>query len=356
MKINLKIKSKKTKGVIASSFVMFLQGWEGVILMTFALLATFAGIISSPAFAAASLFAKEVFTLTLSILIFGNKNLLQIIKKGFTKIGMQYSLGFIIGSSLGGLFYILAIAMAGTGYGQMLTSMYPVFTILIVKTLFKDQKITPIVWLGIVLTIIGGALFISLPPLLEGSNFGYKQIIGILFGAITALCWSVEGIIINKIQRQNSAWKDSELIIWKTISTFLFISIIIMPITSFWNNPYKITGDMFSNWKALLITISLSVNLIFMRILYTYSINNAGVQLTSIIDTNNFLVGPLISAIIFSISKYEYNDGNHRLIYESIAWWSWLMVIPILIGVLLVVYNSSKKSTNKINTLLDHEK
>lgn len=341
--------TKHKKGIIASFGVMLFQGWEGIIIMLFGLIAVFAASFQSVQFIAASLWAKEAFTLVLSIIIFGNKRLIKIVKNGLSWTGFSYAIGFIIGSGLGSIFYMLAIMNAGTGYGLILTSLYPIFSYILLKIFFKE-KTRPIIWIGVVLTLVGGALFILLPSLLDSNKgFEWKHIIGVAFGAMTALCWSVEGLIISK--QSESKWTNKDLVVWKSIVVFMFISIVVMPFSMIFGNSFSLFGKIMANWESLLITVGLAVNLVIMRLLYTYSINNAGVKTTAIIDSNNYLVSPIISLILFYTINPLINDGSGTSLYEPIVWWSWLLVIPIVIGVFIVIYFNKKHIQE-----LDHER
>lgn len=342
--------TKKRKGIIASFGVMLLQGWEGTIIMLFALVASVVGFMASPAFAAASLFAKEIFTFILSVLFLGNKNIVNIVKKGFTKSGLRYAVGFIIGSSLGSIFFIIALGLAGPGYGTILTAMYPIFTSLLLKIFFRE-KANKIVWIGIVVTIVGGAMFMTLPSLLQGEEFETSKLIGIGLGAVTALCWSIEGVIINTAHKFKTEWDDKELAVWKSTVSLIFIAIAIMPISMAFDNSYTIFANIFKSWKAIIIVIALALNLVLMRIAYTYSIRQAGVRLTSVIDTNNFLVTPIISTIIYYAADIYYSNDPTSEIFQANIWWSWFLLIPIFIGVYMVITNSDKEIE-----ILDHEK
>ena len=340
---------KHKKGVIASLGVMFLQGWEGIIIMLFGLIAVFAVSFQSVHFVAASLLAKEIFTLLLSVIFFGNKRLVKIVKNGFSKVGALYAIGFIIGSGIGNVFYMLAIMFAGTGYGTILTSLYPIFSYILLKIFFKD-KTRPIIWLGVVITLVGGALFILLPSLLN-SNKGLKlkHVLGIVFGAMTALCWSIEGLIIGK--QSKNKWSNKDLLVWKSIVVLIFIASIIMPLAIMFGNSFLMFSKIMSNWKSLIILVILAINLLVMRLLYTYSINNAGVKTTAIIDSNNYLVGPIISIILYYTIDPLMNGGLNVSLYKPIIWWAWFLVIPIVIGVFIVIYFNKKHIKE-----LDHER
>ena len=340
--------TKHKKGIIASFGVMLFQGWEGIIIFLFGLIAIFAALFKSVEFIAASLLAKEMFTLVLSIIIFGNRRLVKIVKNGFSKTGALYAFGFIIGSGLGNVFYMLALTYAGTGYGLILTSLYPIFSYILLKIFFKE-KTKSIIWIGITITLVGGILFTLLPPLLDSSSeFGFKHILGIIFGAVTALCWAVEGLIIGK--QSESKWLNKDLVVWKSIVVLVFIVIIIMPLAMFSGNSFAVFGKIMSNWKSLLIIGILAINLIIMRLLYTYSINNAGVKTTAIIDSNNYLIAPIISIILFySINPLIFGTSNS--LYIPIIWWAWFLIIPITVGVFIVIYFNKKHIQE-----LDHER
>ena len=338
-----KLKSRRKRGMAASGAVMLLQGWEGIILTFFALIAFFAGVLTSPAFAAASLFGKEIFTFIITVLVFGNKNLLKIYKKGFTLSGLKYGIAFILGSSIGGVFFILSIALAGPGLGTVLTAMYPVFTTIILRVFFKDKSNKKVLF-GIFLTIIGGGLFLLVPPLMDGEGFSSEKMLGMAFGAITALFWSLEGVLISKVKKNSQNWSNRELAVWKSTVSLLFIGIIIMPLGMIWENSYNIFANIFSTWEAIVITFALAINLITLRILFTYSIRNAGVKVTSVIDTNNFLIGPIFSIILYSMFSLTYANDPSKQLFQPIVWWSWLMLIPILVGVIIVVLFSEEKT------------
>lgn len=335
--------------------VMLLQGWEGAIIMTFALVASLVGILNSPAFASASIFTKEIFTFVISLLLFGRKYLRKVLRKGLTKVGFKYSIAFIIGSSIGNIFYTLALFLGGPGYGTVLTAMYPIFTAILVRIFFKEKS-TPIAIIGIIITVLSGAVFVSLPALINHSNnhssFDSTKIIGISLGAVAALCWSLEGVILSHINRNHPSWNDRELAIWKSMVSFVFILIVLLPITMSFGNSFEYVGDILSSWKSILISLALGINLVILRVLYTKSISLAGVRITSIIDTNNFIVTPIISTIIYYTSKITKLDGS-GYIYEPTEWWAWLLIVPLLFGILLVILFN--KHDDEIE-IIDHEK
>ena len=338
----------KKKGIFASIIVMLFQGWEGIILTTFALVAAFAGILASPAFASASLFAKEIFTFIISAVILGNKKIIQIFKKGFTRTGAIYAVAFIIGSSIGSLLYIISVMMAGPGYAGILTATYPVFITILLR-IFQKEKSSKIIIFGIVLTITGGVLFLLLPSIATNDGIKTEKIIGMSLSLFTALCWSIEGVIINFANKRKIKFSDRDLSVWKSFVSLVFISIVIMPISMMWGNSYIIFKNIFTSWKGILIILALAINLIVMRVAYTYSIRNAGVKITSIIDTNNFLVGPIIASILSVFAITYINDPN-RYLFNPIIWWSWFLLIPIISGAFIVIYFSGTKK------VLDHEK
>ena len=341
--------TKHKKGITASFVVLLLQGWEGIILRLFGLIAIFAASFEEFHFISASLLAKEAFTLVLSIIIFGNKKLLSIVKNGWSKTGAIYAFGFIIGSGFGNIFYMLAIMKAGPGYGPILTSLYPIFSYILLKIFFKE-KTKKIIWCGIAITLMGGALFTLLPSLIESHNkFELKHVIGIIFGALTALCWSIEGLVIGK--QSKNGWSNRDLVVWKSIVVFIFIAVAVMPFAMLFGDSFSEFGKIMSNWKSLLIIGFLAVNLVVMRLLYTYSINNAGVKTTAIIDSNNYLVSPVISIILFYSINPIINDGANIPLYDPIIWWSWFLIIPIIIGVFIVIYYNNKHIQE-----LDHER
>lgn len=131
---------RKILGFGAAGATALLQGFEGILFLLFALVFT-KNLFESVGFATGSLFLKELVTLFFMLIIINPSKFWKTIKllknKKETRIFLYAGL---FGTSLGNLFYIMAIQFGGAGYGVVLTSFYPIFSIFIIKLLMKSRE------------------------------------------------------------------------------------------------------------------------------------------------------------------------------------------------------------------------
>ena len=134
-------KTKKSKkiGVTAATGVAFFQGFEAILFNVFIFVFATA-VLESNAFGAAVMAGKETIGIILAIIIIGPKVFIGLFKKLKSKEGLFYGIAAGIGTTFGNLFYILAIVNAGSSYGVILTALYPIMSLLLMKFIVKRRS------------------------------------------------------------------------------------------------------------------------------------------------------------------------------------------------------------------------
>jgi len=89
-----------------------------------------------------------------------------------------------------------------------------------------------------------------------------------------------------------------------------------MPLMMIFGNTFKFYGDIFSDYRTLMITAAISVNIFILRLLHTYALKTIGPKLTATIDTNNFLV-PTIFAEFFQFLNLR--NSEHELLFQPVV-------------------------------------
>ncbi|MCC3161054.1 MAG: DMT family transporter [Mollicutes bacterium PWAP] len=344
---NTKIIKKNRKFGISMSFsVLFLQGLEGFLLPLFGIL-TFTILIdvTSPIFSIIYSIIKEV---VISLIMIVSMPVIFIKSTRFlkNKIGLFVLIAGALGTFFGNIFYILAISIAGSGYGSTLTSFYPIFTLFLSFIIFKE-KTNWKVFIGIGITILGGALFVLLPSLIESQKVTPKVILGMFFGMISGAFWAVETIFVKKSmivsEKKNLPIKNLEIISIRTLGVLISTVLISLPISFAFGDSPLVFKSILTSYQVDLLIIGISIFVFLLRFVHILSIYHVGVRVTSSIDTNNFLIPALLSFI------FQYFGGEIGTIYsqEAPVWWSLLLFIPIAIGVFLVVFFSEKEKDPK---------
>ncbi|NQZ65651.1 MAG: EamA family transporter [Mycoplasmatales bacterium] len=337
---------RKKIGIVSAFLTMTLQGFEGIFVALIGLV-FISSISENPSFSGATLLGKEIFGVILTFLIFGPKVYKNVLKKIKSKAGLYYFLSGSIGTTLGNALYILAVNVGGTGYGIILTGLYPIFSLLLIKFVLKKQT-NKMVWVGVTISIIGSILFILLPSLISGSGVGPSQIVGMIIGGLAALFWAIEGIFISKASKlKENNFNDKEKIVARTSSSLISTLIFIMPFTYIWGNSFYYFSELLIHWESLLILIAFALNVIILRYVFNISIEYAGLHNSAVIDSNNFLITPLLSIFLAYSTQLVNPDGMP--LFEPIIWWSWLLIIPIIIGTSIVLkYNDNKELEKNI--------
>ena len=335
----MRTKSQTKKGVIFATSVAFLQGFEGLIFNLFILGFT-AAIMNTPEFAAASLGLKETFTLLITLIIMGPKVIKGAISKIKTKQGLYFLLAGSLGTAFGNFFYILGIALAGSGYGVVLTAFYPIFSMLLMK-FYSKEKENKLVWLGLVISVISGLLFVFVPVMVNGGKFEVKTLLGMLMGLFAAMFWAIEGFFIKKGMdvKGGLPFTNSEIVLSRSSSSLLTTMIVIMPMMMIFGNTFSLYGQILVNWKTALVAFIMVANLIVLRFIHIHAISLIGPKLTAIIDSNNFLIPAIFVEVLQFIPGIVGNQFEAGIVH----WWAFILMIPIAIGVFMVIHFRDKK-------------
>ena len=338
-----KTKNRKL-GFFSASGVAIGQGMEGI-LFQFLFIAFAVKIVENNAFGTAVMAFKETLSIFLSLLIFGPSLFWTVIKKFKQKQSWYFIAASMFGTSVGNILYILAVAQAGSSYGVILTAMYPIFSMLLIKFLLREKENWK-VWLGAFITVVSGILFLFLPTVFDSKEgFTGKRFFGMILGLFSALFWAVEGIFLKKgmnlkLPKGVKHFTNSEIVVTRNIFSCLSTYVIIIPIMFSFGNTFTFLNKILFNWQAILIVSSISVNIIILRIMHIHAIDSIGPKLTATIDTNNFLVPTLLAEILQFIPIV---NSNNQPIFEPVIWWAYLLIIPIAIGVAMVVYFNEDK-------------
>lgn len=333
-------KTKKIKGVSAAGTVALLQGMEGILFTVLGLFFVF-DAVSSPEFSAAELALKETLCFVISILVFRKKAIGAFRALKHKKGLYMFASGTM--TALGNLFYILGIAFAGASYGVILTALYPVFSMLLMRFLFKDKQSWK-VWSGAAVAVAGGLLFVSLPAIFDKGEFNTHVILGMMFGLIAAFMWALEGMLIKKsIDRGGKNLHVHEQVLLRTFSTSLVTVAILMPFMALpcfhdsHHSSFYWFDKLITDYRTFLIVFATASAIIVLRYVHLYAIKAIGPKLTAIIDTNNFLV-PAFFSLFLQFTNAHYYGSPDKILFDPIIWWSWFLLVPIFIGSFMVIY------------------
>lgn len=100
-------------------------------------------------------------------------------------------LAAVLGGPVGMSGNLLGIYFAGASYTAAITAAYPAIGA-ILGAIFLKEKITPRVWVGIALAIIGSFVVGYVPP--EGNNYPHFYL-GIGLAVLAAFGWALEGVM-----------------------------------------------------------------------------------------------------------------------------------------------------------------
>lgn len=108
-----------------------------------------------------------------------------------TKPAKMIMLAAILGGPIGSSGNLLGIYFAGASYTAAITAAYPAIGA-ILGFVFLKEKISPRVWAGILLAILGSFIVGFTPP--EAANYPHFYL-GLGFAAVAAMGWALEGVI-----------------------------------------------------------------------------------------------------------------------------------------------------------------
>lgn len=350
----------KLKGILGAAGVAISQGLEGIIFTFLGLFFTLK-IFTSPGFSIATLTIKELITFALLFLFIRPSRIIKLFKVAFCDRDIRiFLIAGVIGTTFGNLFYLMAIQMGGASYGVILTALYPIFSMTLIRFFAKDKTNVKVL-IGMIIAVVSAILFTSVPTLIDGAKFDSLKIAGIILGAVAALFWAIEGFLIHVgLQRPTSKkLAASDIVVIRSIGTALTTLIFLAPLFSLinlaspsWENPYLIMKDIFLSPESLLILLAIAFNLIILRQLHVWAIGEIGAKLTAIIDSNNFLIPPLIS-IFLTFGNWTFLHSNEPL-FEVVPWWTWLLILPLLSGVYIVLINQKVGPNVKLAKIKDH--
>ncbi|TCG11018.1 hypothetical protein C4B24_03270 [Mycoplasma marinum] len=262
-----------------------------------------------------------------------------------------------LGTATGNLLFIIGIILAGPSYGVILTALYPVFAIGLNKIICKEKDN----WLskmGIVFSIISGALFVIIPSAIGGGKIDAKKIMGMACGLFAGFFWALDGLFLKIAMKKNPNVTQKEALAIKTVSVSLTTWIIFIPISMGINHLFKQTGEPFFNiftdffgplftndnaWIVWIILLIAGLNIVILRILHTMSIDLIGQKLTAIIDTNNFIIPSLFALVLQFLPGIPGQEFRNSLFIPYL----WLLLIPLCIGLaLIIIYHGKKEIPN----------
>ncbi|MBP2664752.1 MAG: hypothetical protein H6Q71_2700 [Firmicutes bacterium] len=183
--------SHTKKGLLSGVISGALWGLDGVILGMALAMAPFSGgssLYAGPLAGAAMHDGFAGFWLFLYNLFTGRWR--EYGRTLVTKPGMIVCLASLFGGPIAMSGYMLGINMAGASYALAITAMYPAVGAILAVFLLKE-KITPRVWLGIILCIAGAIIVGYTPP--EGD---FPQFyLGLGLALLATFGWGMEGVL-----------------------------------------------------------------------------------------------------------------------------------------------------------------
>ncbi len=108
-----------------------------------------------------------------------------------TKPGMIVCLGALFGGPIAMSGYLVGINMAGATYSLAITAMYPAVGAILAVFILKE-RITPRVWIGIILCIAGAVIVGWVPP--DTSEYPHFYL-GLGLSLLATFGWGMEGVL-----------------------------------------------------------------------------------------------------------------------------------------------------------------
>lgn len=354
------IKQNKVKGSFLAVGTAFFQGMEGTLIPFLYLIPVLAAIEvhHAAAFSAGVLSMKETFSLVLAPFIFGFKATKNSFKKMKLAANRNFIYASVFGTSLGNICFAMAVVYATSTYGVILTSLYPLSSVFVSYFFLKEKPGNRKFWIGASVAITASALFIALPIIIQGTGkWNFERIMGVILGFVAAVFWSFEGVLMKRGFNNGSTLTQSEIIVVRNFYTWATTIFIFLPFSTvieghFYNSFSELGNGIFKDYRAIVIGIALAVNVVLLRLCHTGSIRHMKPKLVAFVDANNILVPPIAAFILQEIPLL------HDIYAEQeMVWWAFLLIIPILIGVvLLLVFEEDPGKTKKeFDILLEHE-
>lgn len=129
---------KKVAGITSASMVALFQGLEGVIFTFFGLVISVASVFTTTSFSVASIFLREMIVvsgISIAFMPYLKKALKRLLKKEGKYLLLS---GFF--TATGDFFYVLSFTFAGASFGPVLTTLYPIFSLILLRILFKEKQ------------------------------------------------------------------------------------------------------------------------------------------------------------------------------------------------------------------------
>ena len=333
----------RVKGMLCSGYVALSQGWEGMLFSLLGLV-VLQEVTEKESFTTAVLGVKELMGAVLAAIIMG-KGLFAAIKKVGTKKGLLYFLSGMW-TSIGNLCYLLGVALAGSTYGVILASLYPAFSLILMKVFFRSKQ-TVLAWVGVLIMLTAAIMMTILPDLAKGklNEIDMTKVAGMLISGLAALFWGFEGIFIQKgSEAKGPEFSDKEAMFVRTAASAATAIVLIMPMMSFFNHSawdqYKEFGHIWSDYKLFLLVSAASLNVVILRIAHVIAVDNVGPGMTAIISNNSFIV-PAFFGLFLAIPTFTFKGStaaDPQYLFPPIDWISWVLMIPIVIGLFMVIY------------------
>ncbi|TCG11674.1 EamA family transporter [Mycoplasma todarodis] len=351
----------KKIGMLAAGGVVFSQGFEAV-LLPLLFYAGFMVAISNNdgiAYSAGVMSLKELISLIMIVVYLGPKIIMKALKLMSQKKNFFFILSGIFGTAMGNLFFIVGIVLAGPSYGVILTAFYPIFAIGLNKIIFKEKD-NWISKVGMLISILSGALFVVLPVVIGGGEINNRVIAGMCCGLLAGFFWAMEGLLLRLAMDRNPDVTQKEVIAIRTMTVVITTWVVFVPISMGIN--YGVTGTMFNTYSGLIgrlfyekqawivwvVLFAAGFNVLLLRIMHTSAIEMIGQKLTAIIDTNNFII-PSVFALVM-----QFLPGVPGVTFTEslLAWYLWFLLLPLSIGLMLVLVFHGKQEVIPLKELL----
>lgn len=129
---------KKAIGITSASMVALFQGLEGVIFTLFGLVISVAAVFTTTSFSVAAIFMREIFVVV-GVTVMFYPYLQDAFKRLFRKEGKFLIMSGLF-TSTGDFFYVLSFTFAGSSFGPVLTTLYPIFSLILLRLIFKERQ------------------------------------------------------------------------------------------------------------------------------------------------------------------------------------------------------------------------
>lgn len=297
------------------------------------------------------------------------KFLRQMVKNGKTIIGAIIIVAGIFGGPIAQTLYILSIQMAAqmSTVATVLVNVAPIFAALLSRLLL-DERLSFVAWSGLFLTCLAVIGLVIWQIIMEGTiveespdpdNLSpiMKAAWAVILSILTAVLYAVESTILHfAMSKSTKKISEKDALVLKSFSSSLIMLIIVLPIASWLSGGHGYEGwvqfQVFSKyrWLAFLFIMISSFAVAIGRILYFRSIKilNASYGMSG--QLAMLLWTPLLSIMIFGIYKLtdfnfgiiqsnELHNQIENLYYAAQQWVYYLFLIPILLGLILLLFN-----------------